>query len=36
MELEWEDSCLKFHESDRYIPTASHSQVRQAIYTKST
>lgn len=35
MELEWEDSCLKFHESDRYIPTASHSQVRQAIYTKS-
>lgn len=35
MEIEWEESCLRFHESDRYIATASHNQVREPIYTKS-
>ena len=35
MNLEWEENCLMFHQSDRYIATASHKQVREPIYTKS-
>jgi len=30
--LEWEDSCLRFHETDRAINTASSEQVRQPVY----
>lgn len=30
--LEWDPACLKFHESDRAILTASINQVRQPIY----
>ena len=33
--LDWDESCLKFYESDRLIRTASITQVRQPIYNKS-
>jgi hypothetical protein len=33
--LEWDDRCLKFHQSKRAINTASYQQVRKPIYTKS-
>lgn len=35
LHLPWEDSCLRFHESDRVTRTASQDQVRQPIYTTS-
>ena len=34
-ELDWEESCLKFHETDRSVKTASSEQVRQPIYASS-
>jgi hypothetical protein len=33
--LEWEDSCLAFHETQRPVQTASAFQVRQPIYRGS-
>jgi tetratricopeptide (TPR) repeat protein len=33
--LEWEDACLAFHKTDRPVRTASVTQVRQPIYTRS-
>ena len=33
--LEWDERCLKFHESDRPVKTASVSQVRKPLYTSS-
>lgn len=33
--LEWDDACLRFHENERAIKTASVWQVRQKIYTSS-
>ena len=33
--LDWEDACLKFHESKRAVSTASIHQVRQPIYKSS-
>ena len=33
--LEWSDACLRFHESDRYVKTASFDQVRQPMYRSS-
>lgn len=33
--LTWEPQCLKFYESDRLVRTASITQVRQPIHTKS-
>ena len=33
--LEWDDACLRFHETERAVATASRSQVRQPIYTTS-
>lgn len=33
--LEWDDACLKFHETKRSIRTASVTQVRQPIYKSS-
>jgi tetratricopeptide (TPR) repeat protein len=33
--LEWEPACLEFHKTDRPIRTASLTQVRQPVYTKS-
>jgi len=34
-ELEWDDNCLKSHESNQKIKTASSIQARQPIYTSS-
>ena len=34
-ELPWEDACVRFHETERPIRTASSEQVRQPIYSKS-
>jgi hypothetical protein len=31
----WEDACLRYHETDRPVRTASSEQVRQPVYTKS-
>lgn len=33
--LEWDDRCLQFHETKRFIGTASHDQVRRPLYKKS-
>ena len=33
--LPWDDACLKFHETDRPVRTASAAQVRKPIYTTS-
>jgi hypothetical protein len=33
--LAWNDACLRFHESDRAVKTASSEQVRQPIYSSS-
>jgi len=33
--LEWESSCLDFHETERTVATVSHWQVRQPIYSSS-
>jgi len=33
--LPWEDGCLKFHETDRAVKSASSEQVRQPIYSTS-
>ena len=32
-ELPFEESCVRFHETDRAVKTASSEQVRQPIYT---
>ena len=34
-ELEWQASCLKFHETSRAVKTASSEQVRRPIYLSS-
>jgi hypothetical protein len=33
--LEWDPACLRFHETQRAVRTASVTQVRQPIYKKS-
>jgi hypothetical protein len=33
--LEWEPACLEFHQTKRPVRTASVTQVRQPIYTRS-
>ncbi len=33
--LEWEEGCLTFHETKRPVRTASVTQVRQPLYTRS-
>ena len=33
--LEWDERCLRFHETGRYAITASYDQVRQPIYSRS-
>jgi tetratricopeptide (TPR) repeat protein len=35
LELQWDDRCLSFHETDRAVNTASTWQVRQRIYDRS-
>lgn len=34
--LDWEDSCLAFHKTERVVKTASTRQVRQAMYRGSS
>lgn len=34
-ELEWSDQCLKFHETKRFVGTASYDQVNQPMYERS-
>ncbi len=36
LDLEWDDNCLDFHNTDRPVKTASASQVRKPIYKSST
>jgi tetratricopeptide (TPR) repeat protein len=33
--LDWEESCLRFHETDRSVKTASSEQVRRPIYSSA-
>jgi len=33
--LEWEDACLRFHQTERTVRTASNWQVRQPLYASS-
>ncbi len=33
--LEWDERCLRFHETERHVATASFDQVRQPLYTGS-
>ena len=33
--LPWDEQCLSFHASERYVNTASYDQVRQPMYTRS-
>jgi hypothetical protein len=33
--LDWEESCLRFHETSRSVKTASSEQVRRPIYSSS-
>lgn len=33
--IEWEESCLNFHQSKRQVMTASYDQVRQPLHQKS-
>ncbi|MHC4717239.1 MAG: sulfotransferase, partial [Planctomycetota bacterium] len=33
--LEWDDRCLRFHESGRVATTLSYDQVRRPLYTSS-
>ncbi|HFD80755.1 MAG TPA: sulfotransferase family protein [Gammaproteobacteria bacterium] len=33
--LEWDDRCLRFHENERFVGTASFDQVRRPIYRSS-
>ena len=34
-ELDWEESCLRFHETSRSVKTASSEQVRQPLYSSA-
>jgi len=34
-EVDWDDHCLRFNETERIVNTPSYDQVRQPIYTKS-
>ncbi len=33
--LDWDDRCLQFHKTERYITTASYDQVRRPMYASS-
>ena len=33
--LDWDPACLRFHELDRTVATASHAQVRRPLYRGS-
>lgn len=33
--LDWDEQCLNFHHNPRHVPTASHDQVNQSLYSTS-
>ncbi len=33
--VDWDDACMRFHETERLVRTASVTQVRQPVYTRS-
>jgi len=33
--LDWDESCLDFHNTRRFVATASYDQVRRPLYRKS-
>jgi len=33
--VDWDPACLRFHENNRVVRTASYHQVRQPLYTRS-
>ena len=33
--LEWDEACMKFHQSERHVKTFSYHQVRKPLYTHS-
>ncbi|NIL97580.1 MAG: hypothetical protein GTO62_10715 [Planctomycetales bacterium] len=35
LQLEWDERCLRFHQSGRFMNTASYRQVREPIYVRS-
>lgn len=35
IELEWDDDCLSFHNTKRFVATPSYDQVREKMYTSS-
>ena len=35
LDLEWDDRCLRFHESSRDVMTLSYDQVRRPMYAGS-
>ena len=35
LDLPWDERCLTFHETERFVRTASQSQVRQPLYSAS-
>ncbi len=35
LDLEWDDACLNFHTSKRFVATSSYEQVRRPFYTHS-
>lgn len=36
LDLEWEEACLNFHQSNRAVKTASYQQVREGMYQGSS
>jgi len=36
LDLKWDPACLRFHESERLVATASHAQVRRPLYRSSS
>ena len=34
-ELEWDDNCLQFHQTKRFVGTASYAQVIEPMYSRS-
>jgi hypothetical protein len=33
--LDWQPACLRFHELERLVVTASYAQVREPVYSRS-
>lgn len=35
VELPFDEACLRFHDQERHVPTASYAEVQQPVYTRS-